>query len=247
MSPRLRLVVLGAVLTLLVVAVVLAVANGLRPASAREFAERELRDPVRALGVLGPLLFVCVGACSSLVLFPGPVVAATSGLLFGTAVGVPTTLGSAVGGAVLAFSASRWWARDAVEELAPPRIQRLRAWIGRRGFLAVLYARIVPGVPYTLVNYAAGLAPVSLAAFAAGTALGTAPRAFAYTALGGTLGDLGSPETIVALSVLVGMGLLGIVLALRERARGIPSPPAPTAPGSGTGSSSPAARSAGPP
>ena len=243
MSPRLRLVLLGALLTLLVVAVLLAVANGLRPAGAREFAERELRDPVRALGVLGPVLFVCVGACSSLVLFPGPILAATSGLLFGTAVGVPTTLGSAVGGAVLAFSASRWWARDAVEELAPPRVQRLRAWIGRRGFLAVLYARIVPGVPYTLVNYAAGLAPVSLAAFAAGTAIGTAPRAFAYTALGGSLGDLGSPEAIVAVSVLVAFGLGGIALALRERSRDAAS----TAPGSGTGSSSPAGRSAGPP
>ena len=244
MSPRTRIVVLGALLTVLVVAVVLAVANGLTPGSARDFAERELRDPVRSLGLLGPVLFVCVGACSSLVLFPGPVVAATSGLLFGTAVGVPTTLCSAVGGAVLAFSASRWWARDAVEQLAPPRVQRLRAWIGRRGFLAVLYARIAPGVPYTLVNYAAGLAPVSLAAFAAGTALGTAPRAFAYTALGGSLGDLGNPETVIALAVLVAFGLGGIALVVRERraeARGA------TAAGPGTGSSSPAARSAGRP
>lgn len=240
MSPRLRLVALGAVLSLLVVAIVLVVGAGLTPSSARAFAERELRDPVRDLGVLGPVLFVCIGACSSLVLFPGPVVAATSGLLFGTAVGVPTTLFSALGGAILAFSASRWWARDAVEELAPPRVQRLRAWIGRRGFLAVLYARIAPGVPYSLVNYAAGLAPVSLAAFAAGTALGTAPRAFAYTALGGSLGDLGSPVTVIALSVLVAMALLGLGLAVRERAR-------TRAAGPGTGSSSPAARSAGPP
>ena len=239
MSPRLRLAVLGTLLGLLVVAVVLAVGNGLTPAGARDFAERELRDPVRSLGVLGPVLFVCVGACSSLVLFPGPIVAATSGLLFGTAVGVPTTLCSAVGGAVLAFSAARWWARDAVEQLAPPRVQRLRGWIGRRGFLAVLYARIAPGVPYTLVNYAAGLAPVSLGAFAAGTALGTAPRAYAYTALGGSLGDLGNPETIIALAVLVTFGLGGILLALRERRSA-------TAAGPGTGSSSPAARSAGP-
>lgn len=243
MSPRTRVVVLGALLTALVVAVVLAVANGLSPGSARDFAERELRDPVRSLGILGPVLFVCVGACSSLVLFPGPVVAATSGLLFGTAVGVPTTLCSAVGGAVLAFSASRWWARDAVEQLAPPRVQRLRAWIGRRGFLAVLYARIAPGVPYTLVNYAAGLAPVSLAAFAAGTALGTAPRAFAYTALGGSMGDLGNPETVIALAVLVAFGLGGIALAVRERRAETRA----TAPGPGTGSSSPAARSAGRP
>ena len=53
-------------------------------------------------------------------------------------------------------------------------------------------------MPYNLVNYAAGLTPVRLGAFVAATALGVAPRAFAYTALGGSLGDLGSPEAIVA-------------------------------------------------
>ena len=44
----------------------------------------------------------------------------------------------------------------------PAAAPRIREWIGRRGFLAVLYARIAPGVPYSLVNYAAGLTPVAL-------------------------------------------------------------------------------------
>jgi uncharacterized membrane protein YdjX (TVP38/TMEM64 family) len=106
--------------------------------------------------------------------------------------------------------------------------------------MSILYARITPGVPYSLVNYAAGLSPVSLRAFAAATALGCAPRAFAYTALGGSLGDLRSPEAIAAIIVLVAMGLAGAVLARRDLRRA-------RAPGPGTGSSSPAARSAGRP
>ena len=61
----------------------------------------------------------------------------------------------------------------------------------------MLYARIAPGMPYTLVNYAAGLTrDPARASFAAATALGTAPRAFAYTALGGSLGNLRSPEAV---------------------------------------------------
>jgi uncharacterized protein (TIGR03382 family) len=81
---------------------------------------------------------------------------------------------------------------------------------------------------------------VGLLAFAAATALGTAPRAFAYAALGGTLGDLRSTESIVAVSVLVPFGLLGLALLARERRRA-------TASGSGTATSSPDARSAGRP
>jgi uncharacterized membrane protein YdjX (TVP38/TMEM64 family) len=53
--------------------------------------------------------------------------------------------------------------------------------------------------------------------FAAATALGAAPRAFAYTALGGSLGDLRSPEAAIAVIVLVAMALAGVVLIARER------------------------------
>jgi uncharacterized membrane protein YdjX (TVP38/TMEM64 family) len=73
----------------------------------------------------------------------------------------------------------------------------------------------MPGVPYSLVNYAAGLSPVALRSFAAATAIGCAPRAFAYTALGGSLDDLGSPEAVAAIVVLVVMGVAGLVLARR--------------------------------
>ena len=50
---------------------------------------------------------------------------------------------------------------------------------------------------------------IPLRAFAAATAIGSAPRAFAYAALGGSLDDLGSPEAIVAIVVLVGMAVGG--------------------------------------
>src|SRR4051794_12951285 len=107
-------------------------------------------------------------------MFPGPLLAGAAGLLFGTALGAPVAIVSATCGACLAFLVGRRWAHDAVEHLAGPRVQALRAWIGARGFHAVLLARLAPGVPYNVINYAAGLSPVSLGAFAAATVL--APR-----------------------------------------------------------------------
>jgi uncharacterized membrane protein YdjX (TVP38/TMEM64 family) len=196
-----------------------------------------VRDRVDGYGAAGPLVFIAVSSVLTVALFPGPLLAGASGLLFGTALGTPVSIVAATTGATLAFSLSRWIAHDAVEQVASPRVRRLRAWIGRRGFFAVLYARLAPGVPYSLVNYAAGLAPIALRSFVAATAIGCAPRAFAYTALGGSLDDLSKPEAIIALAVLVVMAVAG-VLAGRRQLR--PSGP-------GTGSSSPAARSAGPP
>ena len=176
-----------------------------------------VRDWVDGYGVAGPLVFIALSSLLTVALFPGPLLAGASGLLFGTALGTPISIVSATLGATLAFCLARWLARDAVEELAPPRVQRVRGWIGERGFLAVLYARLAPGLPYTLVNYAAGLAPIRLGAFVLATAIGCAPRAFAYTALGGSLGNWRhEPEAIVAFAVLIVMGIAGLVLGRHQ-------------------------------
>ena len=186
-------------------------------------------------GAAGPFVFIAASSLLTVVLFPGPLLAGAAGLLFGTALGTPVAIASATLGATLAFSLGRWWAHDAVEELERGRLAALRRWIGRRGFLAVLYARIAPAMPYNLVNYAAGLSPVALRSFVAATALGCSPRAFAYAALGGSLHDLGSPAAIAAFAVLAVMAVAGLVLARRQQVR---------ASGSGTATSSPDDRSA---
>jgi uncharacterized membrane protein YdjX (TVP38/TMEM64 family) len=174
-----------------------------------------VRGWIDGYGAAGPLVFIAVSSALTVVLFPGPLLSGASGLLFGTALGTPVSIVAATCGASLAFALSRWWAHDAVVDVAGPRLLALRAWVGARGFQSVLLSRIAPGVPYNLVNYAAGLTPVSLAVFAAATALGVAPRAFAYTALGGHLDDLGSPEAIVAGCLLVVEGLVGVWLIRR--------------------------------
>jgi uncharacterized membrane protein YdjX (TVP38/TMEM64 family) len=176
-----------------------------------------VRDAIDPLGAAAVPAFIALSALLTCALFPGPLLAGASGLLFGTAVGTPVSIAAATLGAVAAFCIARFLAHDAVQTLTPARMAPMQAWIERRGFWAVLYARIAPGVPYSLVNYAAGLTRVSLPAFAAATAIGVAPRAFAYTALGGSLDDLGSPEAIIAIAALVVMAVTGVVLLRAER------------------------------
>jgi uncharacterized membrane protein YdjX (TVP38/TMEM64 family) len=193
----------------------------------------KVRDWFDGLGIAGPVVFIAASSLLTVAVFPGPLLAGAAGLLFGTAGGTAVSILAATLGATIAFSLGRWWAHDAVEELARGRVARLRAWVGANGFWAVFYARLAPGMPYTLVNYAAALSPVTLGAFVLATLIGCAPRSFAYAALGGNLDNLGSPEAIAAIVVLVLMAVGG-VLAIRRS-------------GPGTARSSRASRSAGPP
>jgi uncharacterized membrane protein YdjX (TVP38/TMEM64 family) len=171
-------------------------------------------------GAWAPVAFVALCVGLTLAFFPFPLVAAAGGVLFGTLEGTLLSILGGTIGAVLAFLVARYAASGAVQALAGERLERLQAAIGRRGFVAVLYARIVPGVPRDVANYAFGLTPVRLGAFTAATLVGIAPRAFAYSALGGSLGSLDSTESIVAIATLVAMGVLGLVLLRRDlRAR----------------------------
>lgn len=216
-------------------------------------AER-VRNTVDDAGIAAPLVFIALSSLLTVAMFPGPLLAGASGLLFGTALGTPVSIVAATLGACLAFSISRRFGARSVDELSGHRVRVVQDFIAQRGFLSVLYARILPAMPYNVVNYAAGLTAVPLLTFAAATAIGCAPRAFAYTALGGSLSNLDSPAAIVAFGVLIAMGVGGLALAVRETGlrnrisayRDRKRPPADdvTPSGSGAGSSSPDGRSA---
>lgn len=178
-----------------------------------------VRDLADGLGPATPIVFVALATVLTCALFPFPLIAAASGLLFGTALGTVVSIVAGTCGAVAAFLIARRWGARSVQTLASARVASLLDAVGRRGFVAVLYLRIVPGVPRDIANYGAGVVPIGLAPYTGATVLGIAPRAFAYTVLGSSLGlgDLRSPEAIVAVVLLVLMGLLGLALLHRDR------------------------------
>lgn len=195
------------------------VALFLLAASTLGLSSERIRDAVDDAGPIAPIAFVAVSAALTVACVPGPLLAGAAGLLLGTALGTPAAIAAATLGATAAAAISRRVGARPLAELSGPRLRALQDWIAARGFLAVLYARILPGVPYSLVNYAAGLTRIPLLVFAGATALGCAPRAFAYAALGGSLDDLRSPAALAAVVVLVGMALAGLALALRDARR----------------------------
>jgi uncharacterized membrane protein YdjX (TVP38/TMEM64 family) len=177
---------------------------------------RELRDIGESLGWGGYVLWIPLTTLLAAVFVPGPVLAGAAGLLFDTAVGIPLAIASATTTAVFEMAIGRFVAGDEVGRRLPARVRRLDAFLERRGFWAVVYLRLAPFVPYNLVNYGAGLTRLRFRDMAGGTVVGAAPRTFAYVALGGSLGNLGSPESIVAVVLLVAIGIVGFFLARRQ-------------------------------
>ena len=180
----------------------------------------DVRRTVDGAGAWAPILYVVLVIILTCAFFPFPLLAAAGGLVFGIAEGTALSVLGGSLGALLAFVLARRVAGDAVAGLAGERLERLQRAVEVRGFVAVLYARILPGVPRDLSNYAFGLTRVGIVAFGAATVLGITPRAYAYVALGGSLGAFDSTQSIVAILLLVGIGLLGLVLVHADVSRG---------------------------
>jgi uncharacterized membrane protein YdjX (TVP38/TMEM64 family) len=208
LGPRTRLALLIVTLTALYLTAVLT--DFVSPAAVRAWVE--------PWGALAPLLFIAVSTGLGLLLVPGPILAGASGLLFGPALGTAVTLTSSVLAASAALVLGRRIGREGVERLAGRRVGAITRWLEEHGFAAVVVARLAPVLPDAPCSYAAGLSGIRVWQIAAGTAVGAAPRAFAYTALGGTLDDLTSPLALVAVSVIVLASAVGLLWA-RSHAR----------------------------
>ncbi|MDW5593106.1 VTT domain-containing protein [Conexibacter stalactiti] len=178
------------------------------------------------LGLLAPLIALIAWSVLTPALFPGTVLAAASGLAFGSVGGTALAWSGAVLGGLVAFALARTAARDTVTRQVArrPKLAAVSDLLERRGFTAVLAARLMPGVPATALHYAAGVSPVRAHAFVAAMAIGALLRTVPYVLLGQGLGS-GSPLLVafgvasIAIGGLGGGALLWRLRATRDRSR----------------------------
>ena len=147
-----------------------------------------------------------------------------AGVLFGLVLGIVVVLLAALLGALAAFALGRALGRDAVERITGAQVARVDALLHRRGLLAIIGVRLIPVLPCTAINYAAGLTGIRTRDYLIGTALGIIPGTIAFVALGTYSASPGSWPFILAVIVLVVLTAGGAALARRSRRRsGLPT------------------------
>jgi uncharacterized membrane protein YdjX (TVP38/TMEM64 family) len=174
---------------------------------AREFGE--------SLGPFAPLLYIPLFAIVNFVIAWG-ILAGAAGLLFGTVAGWPLALAGVTLAALAQMAVARRLAKDHAGTLLPERTRAIEEFLQHSGTVAVMESRIVPFLPYGVVNYAAGLTKLGYREMAVGTLIGAAPKVFAYVALGGSISNLGAIEVKIAIALLVVLGIFGLVVVKRQ-------------------------------
>ncbi|MDJ0457983.1 TVP38/TMEM64 family protein [Arthrobacter sp. NQ7] len=164
----------------------------------------------------GAGVFVLGYAALTLSPVPKNVLSIGAGVVFGFAGGTGVVLSAALLGATAAFWLGRWLGRDAVEAFTGAGVEKLDGLLRRRGFAAVVGVRLVPVLPFTAINYLAGLTSVSWWPYLLGTALGILPGTLSYVTLGAFGAQLGW-QVQAAAAALGLLTIAGLVVAARTR------------------------------
>ena len=188
----------------------------------------DVGELVAAAGWWAPVVFLVLYGTVTVAPVPRTVLTVTAGVLFGSVLGLLLAVAAALLAAVLAFGLVRLLGGRVLERFAHhPALVAVRYRLDRSGLLAVASLRLIPALPFSVVNYAAGLSGVRFAPYAAGTLLGTLPGTVAVVVLGDAVAG-GSPHpALLAVSVLCGaVGVAGALVAARRPATG-PEPACP--------------------
>jgi len=102
------------------------------------------------------------------------------GLLFGPLLAVVCIVPGATVGAILLFLAARSALGGPLRRRAASLLDRVRPGLERDGFSYLLSLRLLPVVPFWLLNLAAALVGMRLAPFVAATAIGIIPGALLF-------------------------------------------------------------------
>jgi uncharacterized membrane protein YdjX (TVP38/TMEM64 family) len=116
---------------------------------------------------------------------PSFLITFANGLAFGVFWGGLLSVAGHALAATVCFWLARALGRRPVELLSwRAGLESVDGWITRRGALAVLLARLVPGVSFDVVSYAVGLTGMGFGRFIAATIAGTLPQTLLYAYLG---------------------------------------------------------------
>jgi uncharacterized membrane protein YdjX (TVP38/TMEM64 family) len=188
-----------------------------------------VRAEVAAAGAWAPVLFVALQGVVTITPLPRTVFTVAAGVLFGALWGLVLTIAGTTLAALAAYGLVRWVGGPIVARHEHrPGFAWVRARLDRSGLLAMVSLRLLPMVPFSLLNYAAGVARVRIVPYLVGTVLGVLPGTVAIVVLGDAVtdGEMNPALFGVSLAGAV-LGLTGAAIAARRGPAAATADPSP--------------------
>jgi uncharacterized membrane protein YdjX (TVP38/TMEM64 family) len=206
--PRRFIAILTAIVILVAVALLVPLPTAL-----------QLRDWATSVGPWFPLAFLAAHIMVTVFPFPRTVFTLAAGLLFGPLLGVALAVVASTLSAVIAallVRAAGWQLSRLVRH---PRVDSLDARLRERGWPAIVSMRLIPAVPFSVANYAAGASAVRLLPYTLATFVGLMPGTTAVVIFGDALTGNVSPLLFLVSLCTASLGIAGLIYEIRTHRR----------------------------
>jgi uncharacterized membrane protein YdjX (TVP38/TMEM64 family) len=117
-------------------------------------------------------------------------------------------------GASLAFLFARYIAGKWIHSRYKDHLEKFNREIARHGSSYLLMLRLIPVLPFFVVNFLAGMTKMSLKRFLLTTAMGVLPGSVVYTYAGQEFGSIRSLDDIMTPKLVIAFVLLGTLALL---------------------------------
>ena len=169
---------------------------------------QQLHDTISPFGNWAAMVYVGLFTLLPAFFFPVAVLALAGGLLFGLWWGSLYTFLGAILNCTLMFFLARHAGREKVEAMLQKKLppiwqQRIRHLNSGSGFMLLIVLRLIPAVPYNLINYAFGLTAMPFRTYILASAIGIIPGTFAFINIGDKALDVTSSDFWIAIGALV--------------------------------------------
>lgn len=182
-----------------------------------EFRRWRDMDPLLVTGAFFAV-YVAVAALS----LPGAaILTLAAGALFGLVWGTLLASFASSLGALLAFLASRYLLRDSIQARFGQRLKAFNEGIAKEGAFYLFTLRLVPAVPFFVINLLMGLTPIRALTFYGVSQVGMLIGTLVYVNAGTQLAQLQSLTGILSLPLMLSLVLLGLFPLLAKKLLGI--------------------------
>lgn len=153
--------------------------------------ETQLRSMQRSAPLLTAVVAIALYVAMTGLSLPGAVVLTlVFGWYFGFVQGLVIVSFGSTAGATIAFLMSRYFLRDWVERSMKTRLAGINAALEREGALYLFTLRLIPAVPFFVVNAFMGLTKIRVTTFWWVSQIGMLPGTAAYVYAGSTVPSL---------------------------------------------------------
>lgn len=179
----------------------------------------QMRDWARSVGPWFPLAFLGAHTVVTVLPFPRTAFTLAAGLLFGPALGILIAVTASTLSALIAVLGVRSLGWHLSAAGSHPRLESLNARLRRRGWPAVLSLRLIPAVPFSVLNYAAGASAVRIVPFVLATMIGLLPGTSAVVILGDAMTGNVNPLLVLVSLCTAALGVGGLIYEGRRYRR----------------------------